>query len=170
MYLSGVDFESMADGEGVRTVLFVSGCRHYCKGCHSPSTHDFNAGTKITDELIKYINSMTEARPFLSGLTLSGGDPMYSAKEILEILPSLYVPHKNIWCFTGFTFEQLLKDKDQRSLLEHIDILVDGEFKIDKRDVTLQFRGSSNQRIVDVQESLRTGKIVEWKGNSNYGY
>lgn len=166
MYLSGVDFESMADGEGVRTVLFVSGCRHSCKGCHSPSTHGFNAGTKVTNELIKYINSRIEARPFLSGLTLSGGDPMYSAKEVLEILPLLYVPHNNIWCFTGFTFEQLLKNEWQRKLLDYIDILVDGKFEADKRDVTLQFRGSSNQRIIDVQESLKTGKIVEWKGNN----
>lgn len=154
--------ESFADAPGVSCVIFISGCRHNCKGCHSPGTHDFSNGIELTEEVIKEINDEIDKRPFLSELVLSGGDPMYSAKEILPILDKLHIPHNQIWCYSGFTFEQILQNKDMKRLLERCNVLVDGMFDITKRDITLQFRGSSNQRIIDVPESLKRGRVIPW--------
>lgn len=145
--LAGYDWESFADAEGVSCVLFISGCRHKCKGCHSPQTHDFNYGLEITDDVINRINSEIDKRPFLSALVLSGGDPMYSAKELIPILNKIHVPKNNIWCYSGFTMEQIIKNPNMKALLNKCSHLVDGQFEIDKRDITLKFRGSSNQRI-----------------------
>ena len=145
--LAGYDLESFADAEGVSCVLFFSGCHHNCKGCHSPQTHDFDYGLEITDEVIEKINSEIDKRPFLNALVLSGGDPMYSAKEILNILPKIHIPHNNIWCYSGFTLKQIKQNPDMNNLLEKCTHLIDGEFDISKRDVTLKFRGSSNQNI-----------------------
>ena len=154
MYLSGIDYESIADGIGVRCVLFVSGCKHNCKGCHSLKTHDFKNGVEVTDELIKEINYEISKRSFLSGITLSGGDPMYSAKECVELLNKLDIPKNNVWIYSGFTFEEICKDPDMLSLLKKCDVLVDGMFMEDLRDITLDFRGSSNQRIININEAL----------------
>lgn len=147
MKLSGVHFESFADATGVSCVLFVSGCKHYCAGCHSPQTHDFNYGKDFDDKMIEYINSEIDKRPFLNCLVLSGGDPMYSAKELIEILPKIHVPKETIWCYSGFTIEEIMANEDMRNLLNKCNYLIDGEFEIDKRDITLKFRGSSNQRL-----------------------
>lgn len=111
MYISGVDYESIADGEGVRTTIFVSGCKHKCYGCHSPDTHSFTNGTEVTDEIIDLINSEMDKRKFLSGITLSGGDPMYSAAECAELLDKLHIPHNNVWIYSGFTYEEIKKTK-----------------------------------------------------------
>lgn len=145
--LSGYEWESFVDAEGVSCVLFFSGCRHMCRGCHSPQTHDFNYGLEITDEVINKINEEIDKRPFLNALVLSGGDPMHSAKEILELLPKIHIPNNNIWCYSGFTFEQIQQNKDMSMLLDKCNYLIDGEFNIDKRNVSLCFRGSSNQNI-----------------------
>lgn len=145
--LAGYDYESFADAEGVSCVLFFSGCGHNCKGCHSPQTHDFNYGLEVTDEVIEKINQEIDKRPFLNALVLSGGDPMYSAKEILAILPKIHVPHNNIWCYSGFTIEEIKENKNMSELLDKCSCLIDGMFEIDKRDITLNFRGSSNQRM-----------------------
>lgn len=161
MYLSGINYESIADGVGVRTTIFVSGCLHNCYGCQSPSTHNFFAGTPVTKDLIESINVEIRKRPFLSGITLSGGDCMYSPIETIKLLNSLYIPKNNIWCYTGFTIEELLKNQNQTELLKRIDVIVDGRFDLNKRDVTLMFRGSSNQRIIDVQSTLKNNKIIE---------
>lgn len=158
--LSGIDYESFADANGVSCVLFVSGCRHGCKGCHSPRTHDFDYGVEFTDELVNEINGEIDKRPFLNALVLSGGDPMYSAKELLDILPKIHVPNNNIWIYSGFTFEEIKASKEMFKLLKACNYLVDGEFDIGKRDVTLQFRGSTNQRIISIQESLEQNEIV----------
>jgi anaerobic ribonucleoside-triphosphate reductase activating protein len=147
LHISGINYESFADAEGVSCVIFFSGCRHNCVGCHSPQTHDFNNGELVTDQLIKKINIEIDKRPYLSCLVLSGGDPMYSAKEILDILPKLHIPNDTIWCFSGFELEQILKNKYMNELLQHCNVLIDGMFEIDKRDITLKFRGSSNQHI-----------------------
>lgn len=96
LYISGVDYESINDGEGVRAVLYISGCRHNCKNCHNPLTHKFNYGVKVNDELIEEINREIKKRYFLNGITLSGGDPMYSAKEVLKLLKKLYIPNNDI--------------------------------------------------------------------------
>lgn len=162
LYISGINYESIADGYGVSCTIFVSGCKHNCKGCQSPETHSFTNGIEADNKLIQNINQEILKRPFLSTLVLSGGDPMFSAKEVLELLDKLYVPNNNIWCFTGFRFEELI-EQYQIALLNRISVLVDGKFEIDKRDITLPFRGSSNQRLIDVPKSLIQNKVVLWK-------
>ena len=148
MYISGIDYESIADGDGCRCVIFVSGCRHNCSGCHSPSTHDFKNGTEVTPELIRQINKEIMKRPFLSGITLSGGDPMYSPSQCLDLLEDLVVPHDNVWLYTGFSIEEIVESPARLRLLVNCDVIVDGLFEEGKRDVSLRFRGSSNQRII----------------------
>lgn len=150
----------MVDGEGVRAVLFVSGCLHNCPYCHSPQTHNFTYGVEVNQELIDEINEEITKRPYISGITLSGGDCMYSPVETLKLIKKLNIPHNNIWCYTGFTFEQLITNNNQFQLLKHINVLVDGRFEYDKRDISLAFKGSSNQRIIDVKQSLKQGKVI----------
>jgi len=148
LHIAGVNYESFADAEGVSCVIFFSGCRHKCVGCHSPQTHDFNYGEIVTEELIDKINLEIDKRPFLNALVLSGGDPMYSAKEILDLLPKLHIPNNNIWCFSGFTLEEIQQNNDMNELLNECNVLIDGMFDINKRDIKLKFRGSGNQRIL----------------------
>lgn len=145
--LSGVEFESMVDAPGVTAVLFFSGCRHHCPGCHNPKTHSFDHGIELTDEVVNRINQEIDKRPFLGGLVLSGGDPMYSASEILQILPKLHIPKGNLWCYTGFTWEELVKDPDMCALAKKCSFIVDGLYLHELRDASLCYRGSSNQRI-----------------------
>jgi anaerobic ribonucleoside-triphosphate reductase activating protein len=145
--LAGFDWESFADAEGVSCVLFISGCLHNCEGCHSPQTHDFKYGIEITDKVIEHINSEIDKRPFLSALVLSGGDPMYSAKELIPILSKIHIPNNNIWCYSGFTLKEIQSNPDMAALLNLCTHLVDGQFEIEKRDITLNFRGSSNQNV-----------------------
>ena len=151
--LAGWDCESFADADGVSFVLFFSGCRHNCVGCHSPQTHDFNYGIEIDDKLIEKINSEIDKRPFLNALVLSGGDPMYSAKELLPILDKIHVPNNNIWCYSGFTLKEIQTNPDMSELLNKCTHLIDGMFNIKKRDITLKFRGSSNQIIWEKQNN-----------------
>lgn len=160
--LAGWDCESFADAEGVSCVLFISGCKHNCKGCHSPQTHDFNYGIELTDEVINKINAEIDKRPFLNALVLSGGDPMYSAKELLSVLPKIHIPNNNIWCYSGFTLDEIKANPDMMELLKKCTCLVDGMFDIKKRDITLEFRGSSNQRVIDVKKSLDSNEVVLW--------
>lgn len=164
LHISGVNYESIADAPGVCCVIFVSGCKHQCEGCHSPETHDFNYGLPATDELIESINVEIRKRPYLSGLVLSGGDPMYSAKEVNDLLDKLVIPNNRIWCFTGFRFEQLLQNTEQRKLLERIEVLVDGPFDRNQRDVTLNYRGSRNQRLIDVRKALNQHRTSLYQG------
>ena len=166
MYLCGVNFESMVDGEGVRAVLFISGCLHNCPYCHSPQTHSFTYGVEVNQELIDDINAEITKRPYISGITLSGGDCMYSPVETLKLIKKINIPHNNIWCYTGFTFEQLIKNNNQLQLLKRINVLVDGRFEYSKRDITLAFKGSSNQRIIDVKQSLKQGEIILYEHSS----
>ena len=146
LHIAGIDYESIADADGVCCTLFFSGCKHHCPGCHSPDTWDFNYGKPVDQDLINEINRQIDKRPFLNGLVLSGGDPMYSAKEICELLPKLHIPNGNIWCYSGFTIEEILVNPEMKTLLDKCFVLVDGPFKIEQRDITLKFRGSSNQR------------------------
>lgn len=145
MHISGVNYESFNDAEGISCVIYVSGCLHKCKGCHSPSTWDFESGKKVTDDLINEIRSQIQKRPFLSYLTLSGGDPFYSAKEVVSFIDKLNVDLP-IWIYTGFRLEEL-QTEEQKALLDRCSAITDGPFEIDKRDITLAFRGSSNQHI-----------------------
>ena len=148
----------MVDGPGFRTSIYCAGCRHQCPGCHNPQSWAFDQGREMSiAELMRII----EADPF-ANVTFSGGDPMYQAAGFAELAREIHKrTNKDIWCYTGFTFESLI-NQDQRQLLEELDVLVDGPFIQALRDPDLLFRGSSNQRIIDVQASLYTGQIVLW--------
>lgn len=162
---SGIEWNSSVDGEGFRVVIFFSGCKHHCKGCHNPETHDFNAGRVFDAELKQEIADYIRETPFISGATLSGGDPMYSATEIAPFVRTLknLCPDKTVWVYSGFTYEEITSDPSMLELLKLCDVLVDGPFILEQRDVTLGFRGSRNQRIIDVQVSLRSGHVVLWE-------
>ena len=151
--------DTTVDGPGFRTSIYCAGCAHECKGCHNPQSWDFNGGEEMTtEEIMKII----EADPY-ADVTFSGGDPMYQAAEFANLAREIHRrTNKDIWCFTGFTFESLIHP-DQRELLEELDVLVDGPFVQNLRDPDLLFRGSSNQRLIDVQSSLYEGKVVLWK-------
>lgn len=147
MNIAGINYESVTEAVGVSCVIYVSGCLHGCRGCYNPQTHDFHYGTPLTEKLINEINIEIDKRPFLNSLVLCGGDPMFSAIELIEILPKLHIPNNNLWCYTGFTMKEVKEDYYRNKLLSFCNVLIDGKFEIDKRDVTLPFRGSSNQVI-----------------------
>lgn len=160
----------VANGEGVRVSVFVSGCNHHCKGCFNQCAWDFNYGKEFSEkeeqQIIDYMN-----HDYISGLSLLGGEPLEPRNQegLLPLVKKVKekFPNKNIWCYTGFDFEKdvvgkMAKDNETtRELLKYIDVIVDGKFEEDKRDLKLQFRGSSNQKIVDVKKSLQTGKVIK---------
>ncbi len=150
----------MVDGPGFRTSIYCAGCRHQCAGCHNPQSWDFEGGhTMTTDEIM----SVIEADPF-ANVTFSGGDPMYQPEGFTELAKAIKSrTDKDIWCYTGFTYEALVSNPRQKALLEKIDVLVDGPFVKSQRDETLHFRGSRNQRLIDVPASLREGKVCLYK-------
>ena len=163
MNISGYIKESIVDGQGLRAVVFFSGCYHNCPGCHSPHTHDKKYGKEFTEERQWEIINDIKSNPLLSGATLSGGDCFFSAKEVIRFVIKLKneIPNINIWAYTGFTIEQLMNKNDSKyELLKMCDVLVDGKFKIEQRDTTIKFAGSRNQRILNVQESLKQNKVV----------
>lgn len=139
--------DSVVDGEGFRTVIFFAGCPHYCKGCHNPDSWAIKNGTEMTVNEI-----VNEALNPLTDITLSGGDPFFQANVTKEVAKRFKKHGKNIWAYTGWTLEELLtsQDQDKLELLSYIDVLVDGRFDLNKRDLTLPFRGSSNQRILEL--------------------
>ena len=152
--------DTMVDGPGFRTSIYCAGCRHQCAGCHNPQSWDFEGGhTMTTDEIM----SVIEADPF-ANVTFSGGDPMYQPEGFTELAKAIKTrTDKDIWCYTGFTYEALVSNPRQKALLEKIDVLVDGPFVKSQRDETLHFRGSRNQRLIDVPASLREGKVCLYK-------
>ncbi|NLP35133.1 MAG: anaerobic ribonucleoside-triphosphate reductase activating protein [Clostridiales bacterium] len=162
----------IANGEGVRVSLFVSGCTHHCKGCFNKATWDFNYGKPFTEETEKEILKAL-SHDFIDGLSLLGGEPMEKQNQgvLLPLIKKVKdkYPKKNIWCYTGYTLENdLLNGNRARcectdELLEYIDVLVDGEFIEDLKDISLPFRGSSNQRIIDLKKSLESGTIINYK-------
>ena len=161
----------IANGEGVRVSLFVSGCTHHCKNCFNPETWNFDFGQPFTEETEELI--LKELAPdYINGLSLLGGEPFEPSNQAV-LLPFLrrvkeLFPNKTIWCYSGYLFDkELLSESRARcehtdEMLSLIDVLVDGEFVQELYSITLQFRGSSNQRIIDVQKSLKTGKVVEY--------
>ena len=156
--LAGIVPESYTDGIGIRYTIFTQGCKHYCPDCHNPETWDFDSGNiyKISD-IIKDIKE----NPLLDGVTLSGGDPMYRVEETLNLIKAIREnTDLNIWLYTGFSWEECLADEGKKEILENIDVLVDGEYQKACRALHLRFRGSSNQRIIDVQKSLQSNKVV----------
>ncbi|KAI3349623.1 anaerobic ribonucleoside-triphosphate reductase activating protein [Clostridium botulinum] len=159
--LSGIAYESLVNGPGIRRVFFSQGCNHNCKGCFNPDTHDFNGGEERNiDELIEDVL----CNPMIKGITFSGGDPFERADEFSYMAKIFKENNKNIWCYTGYTFEyindNLERNKGWRDLINNLDVLVDGKFEEDKKEDGLKFKGSSNQRIIDVKESLKSNKVV----------
>lgn len=168
MNYGNIKFYDIANGEGVRTSLFVSGCTHHCKNCFNPETWSFSYGKPFTEKTIEEI--VRSLKPdHINGLSLLGGEPMEIAnqKALLPLVKKVKESYKGktIWCYTGYLFEDLLPSGKVCSpwtneLLKNIDILVDGEFVEKLKDISLRFKGSSNQRVIDVQKSLQEGHIV----------
>ncbi|PYG87074.1 anaerobic ribonucleoside-triphosphate reductase activating protein [Ruminiclostridium sufflavum DSM 19573] len=159
--VAGIINESIADGPGIRLVIFAQGCKHKCKGCHNPETHSFEGGELVdTDKILKDIRRNS----LLDGVTLSGGDPFEQAGAFAELAREVRKMGKNVITYTGYTFEQLIKYSSEREgykeLLENTDILVDGPFILEKKSLMLKFKGSENQRIIDVPKSMESKKIV----------
>ena len=162
MYIGGIQYDSVVDGKGIRNTLFISGCKHNCKGCHNPQTHNFKYGHEFTiDEQKKFIYKCKN-NPLLDGITLSGGDPLFSSLELILFIKKYKEvnPSHTIWVYSGFTFEQIKKDINMFQLIKLCDVLVDGKFILGLKDLSLKFRGSSNQRIIDIQKSLKINDIV----------
>ena len=166
-----IDKCSVSNGLGVRTVLWISGCNIHCKNCHNQSTWDFNSGIPFTDDTMQEI-LYDLSKPYIKGLTLSGGHPLdpHNAPKVLEIVkrvkmvfPNMVFPNKDIWIYTGYVWEDIIKDDTLKEILKRTDVLVDGAYIDELRDITLPFRGSSNQRIINVQESLNQNKVILWK-------
>ncbi|MBR5803184.1 MAG: anaerobic ribonucleoside-triphosphate reductase activating protein [Bacteroidaceae bacterium] len=152
--------DTMVDGPGFRTAVYAAGCTHHCLGCHNPQSWDIHAGNRMD---IEDILDPIMADPF-ADVTFTGGDPMMQPEGFTQLAQAIKErSSKSIWCYTGYTYEQLLAMPAQRKLLNYIDVLVDGPFIQKLRDEQLRFRGSSNQRLIDVQQSLYEGKVVLWK-------
>lgn len=168
MKFSEIKYFDVANGTGIRTSLFVSGCTHHCKGCFNEVTWNFNYGEQYTEEIEEEIIKSLEPS-YVTGLTLLGGEPMELAHQpyMLSLCKKVKEKYKDktIWCFTGYLFEELLPEGKQslkitQELLSLIDVLVDGEFHLSEKDLTLKFKGSRNQRTINVPETLKQNKIV----------
>lgn len=165
--IAGIEEESIVDGPGIRLVVFTQGCSHKCKGCHNPETHNYNGGYDIgIDDIIK----MVKSNPLLDGITISGGDPFEQAYESSRLAKRVKELGLNVIIYTGYRFEEIISkaryDEGFRELLLETDILIDGRFEISKKDLTLPFRGSKNQRMIDVKNSLINKKIILYKGEN----
>ena len=161
MNYCGIVYTDLANGTGVRTTLYVSGCTHHCEGCFNSETWDFNYGRKFTDKVKDAIFDAMDDNH--KGLTLLGGEPLelYNIETLLPFLKEFKerFPNKDVWCYTGYTYDHV-KDYE---ILKYIDILIDGEFDIHNRSYVLPFRGSYNQRIIDVKQSIKENRVVEYE-------
>lgn len=158
--ISGTVNDSIVDGPGLRYAVFTQGCPHDCPGCHNPQTHDFSGGKDIdTSEILAQIRK----NPLLDGLTLTGGEPFCQCTACIALAQGAHAHGLNVWCYSGYTFEELINGKAEwRLLLQNIDVLVDGPFLLEKRSLDCRFRGSSNQRLIDVPKSLMANRAIEW--------
>ena len=151
--------DSIVDGEGLRTVLWVQGCNHRCEGCHNPSTHDYNKGKVVDIDVIA--NELSKTLNY-NDLTISGGEPFDQPEELLELINRLKVDYNfngNIWVYTGYLLDDILINEKKYNLLKEIDVLVDGRFEKNKRVYDIPFKGSRNQRIIDIPKSLENHRI-----------
>ena len=172
MYFATIKPTDVANGSGVRVSLFVSGCTHYCKGCFNAEAWDFHYGEAYTEETQERILGYLD-HSYIAGLSLLGGEPMHpdNQKGILQLVEEVRrrFPDKTIWCYTGYDFEtDILGDMaervpETRRILACLDVLVDGKFVEEKKDLKLRFKGSSNQRIIKVPESLNAGRVILWE-------
>lgn len=160
--IAGTVDDSIVDGPGFRYTVFTQGCSHHCPGCHNPETHDFAGGRVVDTETIL---AQIRQNPLLDGLTLSGGDPMEQPLPCAELARQAHALGLNVWCYTGYTLEQLLSAAvpDRLALLRETDVLVDGPFLLDQRSLELKYCGSRNQRLIDVKKTLAAGQPVLWE-------
>ncbi len=163
--IAGIENDSIVDGPGFRLAVFTQGCPHHCPGCHNPETHPFDGGKDVdTDRIL----ALMEENPLLDGITLSGGDPFCQPKACAVLAKGAKEMGLNVWAYSGWTFEELLKkaeaDKDILDFLKNTDVLIDGPFILSQRTLELRFRGSKNQRQIDVKKSLSEGKTIEFAG------
>ena len=155
--LSGIAQDSIVDGPGIRTTIFAQGCPHHCPGCHNPETWAFGCGTDVD---VQQVLKIVQANPLCRGVTFSGGEPFAQAEAFAQLGRLLKANGYEVAAFSGYTFEELLRSPAHRCLLETIDVLIDGPYLEAQRSLELNFRGSRNQRILDVPASLDTGKAV----------
>ncbi|MDO4521934.1 MAG: anaerobic ribonucleoside-triphosphate reductase activating protein [Eubacteriales bacterium] len=156
--LAGIVGDSIVDGPGLRTTIFAQGCPHHCEGCHNPETWNMTGGTELEPEAVMEI---VTANPLCRGVTFSGGEPFAQAKEFARLGRLLKEKGYEVASYSGYTIEELLHGtRDQRMLLETIDVLIDGRFELSQRSLELNFRGSTNQRVLNVPESLKQGRAV----------
>lgn len=166
----------VANGPGVRVSLFVSGCTHHCKGCFNEVAWDFQYGEPFTEEVIEYILDLLKP-DYIAGLSLLGGEPLelINQRGLLPLLRRVKerYPTKDIWCYSGYLFDadilgkMAVKQKETKEFISYLDVLVDGKFIEEKKNINLRFRGSENQRVILVKDSLRSEKIILWDGAAN---
>jgi anaerobic ribonucleoside-triphosphate reductase activating protein len=158
----GIQTDSIVDGAGIRAVIWFQGCGHACPECHNPETWDFKAGI---EKSIASVKKEIKALEYQDGVTFSGGDPLYQIDALIELAKCVKECGMNVWVYTGFTWEEVMdlakENPKYLEALKYIDILVDGRFVIALRSFDVEFRGSSNQRIIDVAKSLEAGKVVK---------
>lgn len=162
--LAGIETDSVVDGPGLRTVVFLQGCDHHCPGCHNPEAQGVGGYFTSIEDLAK---ELTKGDGDIR-LTLSGGEPMLQADKLFDLIYKMRVMADlnrkiDIWCYTGFTWEEIQANKDMKYLADICNVVVDGKFELDKRDSSLLFRGSSNQRLIDVKRTLEADTIIEWE-------
>lgn len=164
--IAGVIRESIVDGPGIRFVVFTQGCKHNCQGCQNPETHSFDGGyTTDTQKIIEEVKK----NPIIKGVTLSGGDPMFQPAATLDLCKKLKENNYNVMIYTGYTYEQLVEmnNEDIMGILSNCDTLVDGRFILKLRSLSCRFRGSTNQRLINMPETLKQGRVVthDWEEN-----
>lgn len=162
--IAGIMRESIVDGPGIRFAVFCQGCPHHCPGCHNPETHDFNGGTEVS---IERILKAIDENPLLKGVTFSGGEPTCQAEGFASLAKAVKARGLDITLFSGYTYDQLLhrceSEPALKELLDLTDLLIDGPFLQAERDLTLQFRGSRNQRLIDMNATRQAGEVVLWE-------
>ena len=167
MNICGYYPESINEGEGLRAVLFISGCRHRCPGCFNPETWNFKYGEVFTPQRQHEIIAEIAANPLLDGLTLAGGDPFFSADEVVAFIHELrtVLPGFPIWIYSGYTYEELIAHpgSPEWNLLKQCQVLIDGRFVEELKDTTLPYRGSTNQRIIDIPASMNSSEVFLWQ-------
>ena len=152
--------ESIVDGPGLRLTVFVQGCPHRCPGCHNPQTHDFAGGREVTVEELTRIYA---ENPLLDGLTLSGGEPMCQPGDCEALARAVRALGGNVWVYSGDTYEEILADPAKKALLDAADVLVDGPFQEARRSLELLWRGSANQRVIDLNATRQRGELTLWQ-------
>ena len=161
MNYHNIDHCDMLNGEGIRVSLWVSGCSLHCKGCQNPQTWGFNSGIPFDKYTLQELYEALD-KSYIQGLTLTGGNPMDNIPEVLHICRTVKekFPNKDIWLYSGYTIEQLQQSQAAMCVLEYVDVLVDGPYIEDQRDISLQWRGSKNQRVISIPETLKQGKVI----------